>query len=111
MFSYAKISKAKLFFSLSKDSESAVNHSEKSLFTNKQVDITMRAKQEVELYFHAAQSNALVTLVISGNIFVWKQSSRLTEKAGLFPPTPTGSQFLTTGAGRVQIVIHEPPAI
>ena len=75
MFFYAKIIKAKLSFSLSKDSESAVNHSEKSLYTNKQVDITMRARQEIELYFHAAQRNALVTLVISRNIFAWKQSS------------------------------------
>ena len=71
MFSYAKITKAKLIFSLSKDSESAVNHSEKSLYTNKQVDITMRATQEIELYFHAAQRDAL----ISRNIFAWKQSS------------------------------------
>ena len=100
-----------MFFSLSNDSESTVNHSEKTFIhkqTSRHNDVR---KTQVELYFHAAQSNALVTLVISGNIFAWKQSSRLTEKAGLFPSTPTGSQFLTTGAGRVQTVIHETPAI
>ena len=75
MFVYAKITKAQLFFSLSKDSDSAVNHSEKCLNTNKQVDITMRATKEIELYFHGALRNAIVTLVISRNIFAWKQSA------------------------------------
>ena len=71
VFSYAKITKAKLIFSLSKDSESAVNHSEKKFIHKKKVDITMRATREIELYFHAAQRDAL----ISRNIFAWKQSS------------------------------------
>ena len=61
VFSYAKITKAKLIFSLSKDSESAANHSEKGLYTNKQVDITMRATKEIELFFHASQRNALIS--------------------------------------------------
>ena len=71
MFAYAKITKAKLFFRLSKDSDSAVNHSEKK-FKDKQ---TNRHNDPLELYFHAALRNASVTLVISRNIFAWKQSS------------------------------------
>ena len=35
----------------------------------------MRAAQKIGLYFHAAQSNALATLVLSGNRFACKQSS------------------------------------
>ena len=41
----------------------------------------MRATQEIVPYFHAAQKNALVTLVISRNIFACKQSSNWKAKS------------------------------